>query len=68
MTVRLKIKKLREDKGLSQREIADMLGVTEGNYRRLENNRVKNISIETIDFLCKFFSCTPDGIFEFIAD
>lgn len=68
MTVRLKIKELREKRGLSQRQIADELGITEGNYRRLENNKVKNISFETIDFLCSFFSCSTDGIFEIIKE
>ena len=68
MKVKLKIKELRIDKGLSQRQLADMLGVTEGNYRRLENNQLKQISFETIGFLCEFFNCTTEGIFELLSD
>jgi DNA-binding Xre family transcriptional regulator len=64
MSVTVKIKNLRSDKGLTQRQIADAMGITETNYRKLENNNVKSISYETLEFLCKYFNCTPNDIFE----
>jgi DNA-binding Xre family transcriptional regulator len=62
--VRIKVRELRENAHYTQRQVADSLGVTESNYRRLENNRIKSISLDTIDFLCAFFKCKPNDIFE----
>jgi putative transcriptional regulator len=68
MSVKMKIRDLRLEKNLTQRQVADTLGMTESNYRKLENTRVKSISFDTIDTLCKIFTCTPGDIFEVIED
>ncbi len=43
---------LRKATPYTQRQVADLLGITESNYRKLENSRIKSISLDTIDFLC----------------
>jgi putative transcriptional regulator len=63
----MKIKKLREGK-YTQREMADMLGVTETNYRRLENNQLQSVTFEALNKLCKIFDCTPEKLLEYIND
>ncbi len=68
MAVKIKVKALREATTYTQRQVADFLGVTESNYRRLENNHIKSISLETIDFLCNFFKCLPNDIFEIVME
>ncbi|MBD2214871.1 helix-turn-helix domain-containing protein [Nostoc linckia FACHB-104] len=68
MTVRINIKPLREQAALTQRYLADYLGTTETNYRRLEGNRLQSISYETLDKLCKLFKCTPTEIFDYVED
>ncbi|BAZ71314.1 putative transcriptional regulator (plasmid) [Fischerella sp. NIES-4106] len=67
MTVRLKIKSLREGK-YTQRQMADFLGVTETNYRRLENNQLQSVTFEALDKLCKVFECTPDELLDYVND
>ncbi|MBW4677779.1 MAG: helix-turn-helix domain-containing protein [Desmonostoc geniculatum HA4340-LM1] len=64
--MKIKVKQLREGTQYTQRQVADLLGITESNYRKLENNRVKSISLDTIDFLCTFFKCSPNDIFELV--
>lgn len=68
MTIMIKIKDLRIKSQLTQRQVADRLGVVESNYRKLENNRVKSISLKTIETLCKIFTCEPNDIFEVAND
>ncbi len=68
MPVKIKVKQLRQNTKYTQRQIADLLGVTESNYRKLENNRIKSISLDTIDFLCTFFKCNPNDVFEIITE
>lgn len=38
----------------SQRELGDLLGITKGNYRRLENGKAKSINFDAVDKLCAF--------------
>lgn len=65
--MRLKIKSLREGK-YTQRQMADFLGVTETNYRRLENNQLQSVTFEALDKLCKVFECTPDELLDYVND
>jgi DNA-binding Xre family transcriptional regulator len=70
MSVTVKLRALREnhpDKP-SQRVLGDLLGIAEGNYRRLENGHAKSISFDAIDKLCGFFNCTPNDILEYKND
>lgn len=70
MVLKIKLKELREKhpSNPSQRVVGDYLGIAEGNYRRLENGYAKSISFESIEKLCKFFSCTPSEIMEYSDD
>jgi transcriptional regulator with XRE-family HTH domain len=51
MPVKIKVKELRKATMYTQRQVADLLGITERNYRKLENSHIKSISLDTIDFL-----------------
>lgn len=64
--MKIKVKELRKATMYTQRQVADLLGITESNYRKLENSRIKSISLDTIDFLCTFFKCSPNDIFELV--
>ena len=68
MTIVIKVKDLRIKSQLTQRQVADELGIVESNYRKLENNRVKSVSLKTVEILCKLFSCKPNDIFEVVND
>ncbi|WP_231510187.1 helix-turn-helix domain-containing protein [Fischerella sp. PCC 9605] len=66
--MRLRLKELRMQKDITQREMAALLETTETNYRRIEGQKINSISYETLDKLCKFFACTPNDLLEFIND
>lgn len=70
MVVTVKLKELRDNHPSkpSQRELGDLLGVAEANYRRLENGHAKSISFEAVNRLCAFFNCTPNDILEYKRD
>ena len=54
---RLKI--LRKSKGLTQKEMADILDMTDRNYQRFEYGKI-NVSATTLYFLADFFQVTTD--------
>lgn len=52
-----KVAELRRKAGLTQRELADLVGVTESTIRNLENNRNGVDQIERVVKLCNALDC-----------
>ncbi len=55
------IKKLREDKGLMQKEVAAEIGLKPAHYNKMEKGLVEP-SVEVLDKLAAFYSVTIDDI------
>lgn len=68
--VRIKLKELRDNhpESPTQRFIGDLLGMTESNYRKMEQNKFDSWKVDYLDKLMKFYKCTWDDILEFIND
>ena len=56
-----KLRALREDKDLSQKQIADMLGVAQTTYSQYELYK-RPMPIEYLIALCKFYNVSSDYI------
>lgn len=63
--IKFKIKQLRLDQKLTQKELADSTGIRLNTLMDLENNKAKTISIEQINTLCAFFDCQPNEIMKY---
>ncbi len=56
MSIGFKIKKIREEKKLSQPELAHILDISQSTLSRIENSRLsKDIDFTLMDKICKFF-------------
>lgn len=62
-----RIKKLRIEKGVSQEEVAKVLGVSCKLYCEIENGDVSIKTSQLVAF-CKFFNISPDYILELIDE
>lgn len=60
-----KIAQLREKAGLTQRQLADQVGVTESTIRNLERNRNGIEQIERVIKLCQALDCTAEDLIEY---
>lgn len=60
-----KLKKLRSDKGVSQRELSGQTGIRYPTISEMERCSTKACSLENLDKLCQFFNCTLNDIYEF---
>ncbi|EKU98445.1 putative transcriptional regulator [Leptolyngbya sp. PCC 7375] len=60
-----KIAELRKAAGLTQRQLADTVSVTESTIRNWENNRSGIDMFVAISRLCKALDCQPDDLIEF---
>ena len=64
MFVGFKIKKLREEKKLSQPELADILKISQSDLSKIENGRTKKIDFQLMDKVCKEFDVEFDYFIE----
>lgn len=60
LTVGEKIKQLRKERGLTQEELGDILGVKKAAVQKYESGQVQNLKQSTIKKLCETFNKTPD--------
>lgn len=54
-----RIKSLRESKGITQTELAKMIGTTKQNVYKYENGIITNIPSDKIELMAKIFDVSP---------
>ncbi len=59
---KLLLKDYRVKNGLFQREVADVLKVTQAQYHRIESGKSLANSAQILQ-LCELFRCTPNDLF-----
>ncbi|CCV66441.1 hypothetical protein BN8531420 [Paracholeplasma brassicae] len=59
-----KLKEFREKKGLSQRDVAKTMNLSQAQYWRLEKD-LSLLNTNQIFQLCKLFDCTPNELLDF---
>ncbi|MBQ7934769.1 MAG: helix-turn-helix transcriptional regulator [Clostridia bacterium] len=65
--MRYRIRDLREDNDRSQKELADLLGVTQAQYSNIENQK-SDITGEKIITLCELYNVSADYILGLIKE
>lgn len=60
-----KVAQLREKAGLTQRQLADLVGVTESTIRNLERNRNGVDQLERVIKLCHALKCNVEDLIEY---
>lgn len=61
------IKKLRENKDISQEDLAIELNISQSRLSKIESGKTKKIDIITLIAICHFFSISLSDFLEFIA-
>ena len=67
MSIGTNVKKLREQKGLLQKQVAEELGIGNSNYSKIENG-VREITVKELQKLSKLFDMSLDQIVNFDGD
>lgn len=63
MSLGMKIKQLRQSKGLTQEQLGELIGVKKSAIAKYENNRVENLKRATIQKLADIFEVPPSFFF-----
>ena len=57
------LKNRRKNLGIKQRDLAKKLGISQGHWSKIENNKVNNVNIEFITKLSKELHLDPVEVF-----
>ena len=61
MNIGTNIKRLREQRGMKQNEIADLIGMHRSNYSKIESGQ-REISISALDKIAQYFNISLDQL------
>ena len=64
MSIGQNIKKIREDKNLTQQQIAELIHMHRSNYSKVESGQ-RELSVDAINKVAKYFGMTIDQIVNF---
>ncbi|QIR36341.1 helix-turn-helix transcriptional regulator [Tolypothrix sp. PCC 7910] len=57
MTVEVRLKEIRKERGISQNELARRLEMSLANIQKIEYGKAKSIPLDTLDKLCQILEC-----------
>lgn len=64
MAIRVKLRQLLEQKGISQRELARMTGLRASTINHLCSDNVDRVYLETLELVCKSLKVSIDELIE----
>lgn len=65
MPIVVDFEKLRQARGLTVAQLADLIGITQANLFVLKSNRGKAIRFSTLEALCMALDCQPGDILKY---
>ncbi|MCC5633637.1 helix-turn-helix transcriptional regulator [Nostoc sphaeroides CHAB 2801] len=68
MTVEVRLKEIRNGRGISQNELARRLEMSLANVQKIEYGKAKSIPLDTLDKLCKILQCEVGQLLVRIPD
>lgn len=57
-----KLKNLRKEKGMTQEELGELIGVKKAAIQKLESGSVQSLKVSNIKILCEFFNISPNEL------
>ena len=68
MSIRVRLKEIRESRGLSQNDLARKIGQSNNNIQRFEQKIARSITWETLNLLCEALNCQPGDLIVHVPD
>lgn len=62
MTIEIELRKVLRRRGLSSRDLANRIGITEANLSRLATGKIKEIKLSTLSAICEELDCSPGDV------
>lgn len=68
MNIGDKLSAIRKSKGMTQEEVADRAGMRQGMYSQIENNKVNQSRMETLERIFHALKLTDEEVSEFLVE
>ncbi|MBZ6378876.1 transcriptional regulator [Pacificimonas flava] len=65
MPIEVRLAVLLAERGVSGRELANHVGITEANLSLLRQGKVKGVRFETLEKICDYLDCEPGDLLHF---
>jgi putative transcriptional regulator len=68
MPIRVKLKEIRESRGLSQNGLARKINQSPSNIYKMEQGNARSFTVETLGLLCEALDCQPGDLLIWVPD
>lgn len=68
MPIIVRLDRVMADRKMPLGELAERVGVADGNLSKLKNGKVRGVRFETLNALCRELNCQPGDLLEFQDD
>lgn len=68
MTIRIHLDRMMVERGISLKDLAEEVGITNINLSKLKNAKVSAIRFSTLEAICKALDCQPGDLLEYVED
>ena len=68
MRIFINLDTLLQEKGMTGKELAERVGITEANLSILRSGKARAVRFSTLAAICEALECQPGDILEFLKD
>lgn len=65
MPIRITLDRVLADRGMTARDLAQAVGITEANMSLLRTGKVKGLRFATLEKICRILDCQPADLLKF---
>lgn len=65
MAIRVKLSEVLQDRNMTAKELAALVGITEANLSILRSGKVRGVRFSTLNKICYYLDCNVGDILEF---
>ena len=66
--IEVHLDKVLEERGMTSKELAEMIGITQANLSILKTGKAKGLRFSTLIAICEILDCQPADILEYVKD
>ena len=68
MAIVLRLDRMMADRKVSLGELAEKVGIADGNLSKLKNGKVSGVRFKTLNAICKELDCQPGDLLEYAEE
>lgn len=66
--IKVHLDKVLEERGMTSKELAEMIGITQANLSILKTGKAKGLRFSTLIAICEILDCQPADLLEYVKD